>query len=100
MFNRRYIMQRLEEEITRCQRQGNPLTVIALDLDCFKHINDEHGHAVGDHILRIFGEQLKRGTRGSYLAARYGGGLDVGNFSVVSDRQILAAVYTRMSFAM
>ena len=73
MFNRRYIMQRLEEEITRCQRQGNPLTVIALDLDCFKNINDEHGHAVGDHILKIFGEQLKRSTRGSDVAARYGG---------------------------
>ena len=73
MFNRRYIMQRLEEEITRCKRQGNPLTVIAIDLDCFKHINDEHGHAVGDRILMIFGEQLKRATRGSDVAARYGG---------------------------
>ena len=73
MFNRRYVMQRLEEEIARCQRYGSPLTVIALDLDCFKQINDEYGHAVGDDILRIFGEQLKRATRGSDVAARYGG---------------------------
>ena len=73
MFNRRYILQRLEEEISRCQRHGTPLTVIAIDLDCFKQINDEYGHAVGDQILRIFGEQLRRATRGSDVAARYGG---------------------------
>jgi diguanylate cyclase (GGDEF)-like protein len=73
MFNRRYILQRLEEEIVRSQRQDCPLTVIAIDLDDFKEINDEHGHAVGDHVLRLFGEQLKRATRGSDVAARYGG---------------------------
>jgi diguanylate cyclase (GGDEF)-like protein len=73
IFNRRYVMQRLEEEVARCQRNGSALTVIALDLDCFKQINDEYGHAVGDDILRIFGEKLKRATRGSDVAARYGG---------------------------
>jgi predicted signal transduction protein with EAL and GGDEF domain len=46
MFNRRYIVQRLEDEIARCQRHGSPLTVIALDLDGFKQINDDCGHAV------------------------------------------------------
>jgi diguanylate cyclase (GGDEF)-like protein len=73
MFNRRFILQRLEEEISRCRRHGTPLTVIAIDLDCFKQINDEFGHAVGDQILRVFGDQLKRATRGSDVAARYGG---------------------------
>jgi diguanylate cyclase (GGDEF)-like protein len=73
MFNRRYIMHRLEEEIARCQRHGNPLTVIALDLDCFKQVNDEYGHAAGDYVLKIFGEQLRRVTRGSDVVARYGG---------------------------
>jgi diguanylate cyclase (GGDEF)-like protein len=73
MFNRRYILHRLEEEIARCRRHGRPLTVIALDLDCFKKINDEYGHAVGDNVLRMFGEQLKRATRGSDVVARYGG---------------------------
>ncbi len=73
MFNRRYIMHRLEEEIVRCQRHGSPLSVIAFDLDCFKQINDEYGHAAGDYVLKIFGEQLKRATRGSDVAARYGG---------------------------
>jgi diguanylate cyclase (GGDEF)-like protein len=73
MFNRRYILYRLEEEIARCCRHGGPLTVIALDLDRFKQINDEYGHAVGDCVLRMFGEQLKRATRGSDIVARYGG---------------------------
>jgi diguanylate cyclase (GGDEF)-like protein len=73
MFNRRYILHRLEEEIARCGRRGSPLTVIMLDLNCFKAINDDHGHALGDDVLRIFGEQLKRATRGSDVAARYGG---------------------------
>lgn len=73
MFNRRYIVHRLEEEIARCERHGGPLTVITLDLDCFKRVNDEHGHAVGDQVLRLFADQLKRATRGSDLAARYGG---------------------------
>jgi diguanylate cyclase (GGDEF)-like protein len=73
MFNRRYIMQRLHEEVARCQRNGSPLTVMAMDLDCFKRINDEHGHNAGDYVLRIFGDQLKRSTRGSDVVARYGG---------------------------
>jgi diguanylate cyclase (GGDEF)-like protein len=73
MFNRRYIMHRLEEEIARCQRNGSPLTVLAFDLDSFKQINDEHGHAVGDYVLKSFGDQLKRSTRGSDVVARYGG---------------------------
>ena len=73
MFNRRYIVHRLEEEIARCQQQGTPLTLIALDLDCFKEINDEYGHAFGDQVLRNFGEALQRATRGSDVVARYGG---------------------------
>jgi diguanylate cyclase (GGDEF)-like protein len=73
MFNRRYIMHRLEEEVARCRRYGSPLTVIAMDLDRFKRINDEYGHAVGDYVLKIFGDQLKRATRGSDIVARFGG---------------------------
>jgi two-component system, chemotaxis family, sensor kinase Cph1 len=66
-------MHRLDEEVARCRRHGSPLTVIALDLDCFKQINDQHGHATGDYVLKIFGEQLRRATRGSDVVARYGG---------------------------
>ena len=73
IFNRRYIMHRLQEEIARSQRQGNPVTLIALDLDGFKQVNDQYGHAIGDRVLRSFGEALQRATRGSDVVARYGG---------------------------
>ena len=73
LFNRRYVEHRLEEEMSRSQRQGTPLTVILFDLNAFKHINDEHGHAVGDELLRVFADRLKSATRGSDVAARYGG---------------------------
>jgi diguanylate cyclase (GGDEF)-like protein len=73
LFNRRYIEQRLEEEIARSQRQGYPLTVILFDLDVFKQVNDRYGHSVGDSVLQGFAERLKKTTRGSDLAARYGG---------------------------
>jgi diguanylate cyclase (GGDEF)-like protein len=73
MFNRRYVMHRLEGEIARSNRHRTPLTVIAFDLDRFKQINDEHGHANGDYVLKTFGQQLKKATRGSDVAARLGG---------------------------
>lgn len=73
LFNRRYVEHRLEEEIARCQRSGSPLTVILFDLDGLKQINDSYGHGAGDEVLRAFAERLKAATRGSDVAARYGG---------------------------
>jgi diguanylate cyclase (GGDEF)-like protein len=73
VFNRRYIMERIEIEIARAARQEKALTVLALDLDDFKQINDQYGHPMGDIVLRVFGEQLKRATRGSDIVARLGG---------------------------
>jgi len=73
LFNRRYIVDRLGAEIARCERRGNTLAVMTFDLNSFKQVNDNHGHAVGDFVLQTFGEQLKRATRGSDVVARYGG---------------------------
>lgn len=73
LFNRRYVEHRLEEETSRCQRSGSPLTVILFDLDGLKRINDQHGHSAGDEVLIAFAERLKAATRGSDVAARYGG---------------------------
>jgi len=73
LFNRRYVEHRLEEELARCHRHGSGLTVILFDLDALKHINDEHGHSTGDEVLKAFAERLKAATRGSDVAARYGG---------------------------
>jgi diguanylate cyclase (GGDEF)-like protein len=73
LFNRRYIERRLADEIARTERNGWPLSVILLDLDGFKQVNDTHGHAAGDGFLRAFAERLSKATRGSDVVARYGG---------------------------
>lgn len=73
LFNRRYIEQRLEDEIARSQRHGRPLSVILFDLDEFKQVNDTYGHGAGDALLKAFAEKLSKATRGSDASARYGG---------------------------
>src|SRR6201997_577778 len=73
LFNRRYIEQRLEDEIARSQRHGRPLSVILFDLDEFKQVNDTYGHGAGDALLRAFADKLSRATRGSDASSRYGG---------------------------
>jgi len=73
LFNRRYIEQRLEDEIKRSERHGRALSVILFDLDEFKQVNDTYGHGAGDGLLKAFAERLSKATRGSDAAARYGG---------------------------
>jgi diguanylate cyclase (GGDEF)-like protein len=73
LFNRRYIEQRLEDEIKRSERHGRPLSVILFDLDEFKRVNDTYGHGVGDSLLKAFAERLSKATRGSDTSGRYGG---------------------------
>jgi diguanylate cyclase (GGDEF)-like protein len=73
LFNRRYVEQRLEDEIKRSQRHGQALSVILFDLDEFKQVNDTYGHGAGDALLKAFAERLSKATRGSDAAARYGG---------------------------
>jgi len=73
LYNRRYAEQRLRSEIARSERRGLSLIVVLVDLNDFKQINDEHGHLAGDHVLKEFAKYLSRSTRGSDLAARWGG---------------------------
>ena len=72
-YNRRYAEQRLLTEIERARRYSLPLTAILFDLDDFKQVNDEHGHAAGDAVLKAFAEKLSKSTRGSDMSARFGG---------------------------
>jgi diguanylate cyclase (GGDEF)-like protein len=73
LANRRRLMTRLEEEVARARRYKTPLSVVMIDIDHFKQVNDEHGHAMGDEVLRNIGAMLKGGVRTTDLAARYGG---------------------------
>src|ERR1700684_3485543 len=73
LYNRRSGEQRLAQEISRAQRHGRPLTVLLMDLDGLKQVNDKHGHAAGDTLLKGFADRLQRAIRGSDLAVRLGG---------------------------
>jgi diguanylate cyclase (GGDEF)-like protein len=73
LYNRRSGEQRLAEEISRAVRHGRPLTLLVLDVDGLKKINDRLGHAAGDLLLRNFADRLQRAIRGSDLAVRLGG---------------------------
>lgn len=73
LLNRRYIEERLGEELNRAGRTGDPLSILMLDVDEFKSYNDRFGHPAGDAALRIIGDILARNLRGADVAARYGG---------------------------
>jgi diguanylate cyclase (GGDEF)-like protein len=71
--NRRAFLRRLEEEVSRVQRYGSPLSLALLDLDKFKDINDKHGHPAGDEVLRTYAKNVLSLFRHHDLVARYGG---------------------------
>jgi diguanylate cyclase (GGDEF)-like protein len=73
LYNRRSGEQRLAEEISRAMRHSRPLTLLLIDIDGLKQINDHLGHAAGDSMLKTFSERLQRAIRGSDLAVRLGG---------------------------
>ena len=71
--NRRRLEEALNHEWNRADRYGHPLAVVMADLDHFKRINDAHGHAAGDSVLREVGACLRRATRRSDVIGRWGG---------------------------
>ena len=73
LYNRRFAEDRLKGEVSRSRRYGHPLTVVAIDLNDFKPINDRFGHAAGDQVLKEFAERLVGAIRVSDLAVRMGG---------------------------
>jgi diguanylate cyclase (GGDEF)-like protein len=73
IYNRRYFERRLEEEFLRAKRYGFPLSLLMLDIDHFKKVNDEHGHPAGDLVLKGLGDVLKRTVRNVDVPSRYGG---------------------------
>jgi diguanylate cyclase (GGDEF)-like protein len=73
LYNRRFFSIRLEEEVSRYRRFNHPVSVVLLDLDGFKEVNDELGHAVGDETLRGVAELLLKHSRGINVLCRYGG---------------------------
>ena len=73
LYNHGYLLSRLLEEIGRAQRLQHPLSVVILDLDGFKEVNDRHGHLAGDTVLHLVAAAIQQQVRRHDIAARYGG---------------------------
>jgi two-component system cell cycle response regulator len=73
LFNRRYMETHVGTLVEQAASRGKPLTVLVLDIDYFKSINDTWGHDTGDDVLREFAVRIKKSIRGIDLACRYGG---------------------------
>ncbi len=73
LANRRGFDARFEEELARSSRRGEPVALLALDLDDFKGVNDTYGHGAGDQILATVGDVLRRAARAEDVVARLGG---------------------------
>jgi len=73
LYNRRYMEDMLERFLSLSERSARPLAVLMIDLDHFKRLNDEHGHAMGDTMLRAVAGAVTGGLRESDIACRYGG---------------------------
>jgi len=73
LYNTRFFTQYLDTEVKRCRRYKGNVSLIFLDLDHFKLVNDRHGHLVGSQLLREVADVLRRGVRDVDIVARYGG---------------------------
>jgi diguanylate cyclase (GGDEF)-like protein len=73
LFNRHHLLEIMDHELARCARDGVPLSLLLIDIDHFKRINDTFGHQMGDDVLRATAHLLAARTRASDLLFRYGG---------------------------
>ncbi len=73
LYNHRFFHDHLSHEVEKAYRYGRPVSVILLDLDRFKEVNDTYGHLTGDRLLALIGQVISNHVRGADIAARYGG---------------------------
>ncbi len=73
IYNKRYLLEFMEREMSRCQRYGRPLSVAMIDIDRFKKVNDTYGHIAGDHVIKEVAGCIRTRVRKEQCFARYGG---------------------------
>ncbi len=73
LYNRRYAQELIDHHVHLKDRNHRPLAMALIDLDHFKRVNDEHGHAMGDRVLQAFAQQARQVTRDADIVARWGG---------------------------
>lgn len=91
LYNRRYLDEMLEREVSRARREGIPLSLVMLDIDHFKKVNDTYGHQAGDEVLKILAATLMADIRAEDMACRYGGE----EFLILLPNMPLAAALSR-----
>lgn len=105
LFNQRVFWELINYEVGRARRHDNPFSLLLLDLDNFKVINDNYGHAVGDKFLQEFARQVQEVLRAGDILARYGGDefvvilpeADLGQACMVAERILGATKATRVA---
>src|SRR5258705_7626675 len=73
LYNRWFVIEKIDSEINRAMRHGTSMSLLMLDLDHFKRINDTWGHSAGDHVLQAIGKLLRDSCRVYDVPGRYGG---------------------------
>lgn len=73
LYNRSFVIEKIESEINRSLRHGSPMTLLMLDIDHFKIVNDTFGHTTGDQVLQVVARLLKESCRVYDVPGRYGG---------------------------
>jgi len=94
LYNRWYVIEKIDSEINRALRHGSPMSLLMLDIDHFKRINDTWGHSAGDQVLKAIGQLLRDSCRVYDVPGRYGGEefcivlpeTRMGNTTVVAER--------------
>lgn len=94
LYNRWFVIEKIDSEINRALRHGSPMSLLMLDIDHFKRINDTWGHAAGDQVLQGIGKLLRESCRVYDVPGRYGGEefcivlpeTRVGNTTIVAER--------------
>ena len=96
LYNHRYFREQLSNELERAQRYGSALSILLLDVDHFKDVNDTYGHLMGDTLLSYVAQLIASSVRASDIAARYGGD----EFAIVlpeTDRQAARATARKLA---
>jgi len=73
LFNHKKTLSMIEKEVKRSKRYGSEFSILMMDIDYFKHVNDQYGHQVGDRVLVQISETIKKNIRETDIAGRYGG---------------------------